>query len=290
MSDTPRQLVDQLRDFRTRKQAMEGLLLLGDAAVPELIRALGHPMENVRWAAQQLLTQLGGDTVIRHLVEALDDATRQKEAAAVLKEITGQSIGHDRQAWTQWLRSHEAGARRPARPAAKPAAPTVAPAREPAPAPRPAPPGDEPVLEAVRVQPAEAMSDDAIVRAAVADSQIDVRQHSGGYVLTVPLPGNRRQRVTVSFTAQDFEGEPLVVVYTECGPAAPKNFEWALRQNLRLSFGAIAIRDRGGQPTFVMVNTHPRATLDVDELRKSILILAEHGDKLEEAITKSDER
>ncbi len=276
MSDTARRLLEQLRDFRTRKEAMTQLLMLGDAALPELIRALGHPMENVRWCAQSVLAQLGGDAVVLRLIETLDDPTRQKEAAAVLKQLTGQAIGTDRQAWAQWLASRDEPTAAPAAQTPTPAAAAAAPA--------------EPAPEPVQAPPAAALSDDAIIEAAVRDSAVDVRQHSGGYVLTVPLEGNRRQRVTVSFTAQDFEDEPLVVVYTECGPAAPRNYEWALRQNLRMSFGAIAVRDRGGQPTFVMVNTHPRATLDVAELRKSIFLLAHKGDKLEQALTKTDER
>jgi len=276
MSERARQLVDQLRGFRSRKDAMNELLMLGEAALPELIRALGHPMENVRWAVQQVLVRLGGDAVVQTLIEILDDPTRRNEAADVLRQITGQSITADRQAWAAW---HQQG--KVPRPAAEPVA---------------APPEDTAEAPTTAVEPAatppqpEPLSDDEIVQAAIRDTETAVRQHSGGYVLTVPLEGRRRQRVTVSFSARDFEGEPLVVVYTECGPADPKNHEWALRQNVRMSFGAIALRDRGGVPTFVMVNTHPRATLDVDELRKSILILAEHGDKLEKAITKADER
>ena len=276
MSERARQLVDELRNFRTRSQVMEELLMLGDDAVPELIQALGHPMENVRWSAQQLLTQLGGDTVVERLAEALDDPTRQKEAADTLRQITGQSIGVDRQAWATWLQSRGGTHAAPVREAAP--TPRSAASGAAAPSPPPAP------------SSTQGLADDAIIRAATAGAEIDVRQHSGGYVLTVPLEGNRRQRVTVSFTAQDFEDEDLVVVYTECGPAQQKNFEWALRQNLRMSFGAIAIRDRGGQPTFVMVNTHPRKTLDVEELRKSIVLLASKGDKLEQALTKDDER
>ncbi|MBL7223027.1 MAG: hypothetical protein ISS72_04165 [Candidatus Brocadiae bacterium] len=279
MSERARQLVDQLRSFRTRSQVMEGLLMLGDDAVPELIQALGHPMENVRWSAQQVLTQLGGDAVVEQLVAALEDPTRQKEAADTLRQITGQSIGVDRRAWATWLQSRGGAPLPAATPVREAAPPATSPApRAAASAPRPAAPS------------LQGLDDETIIKAATAGADIDVRQHSGGYVLTVPLEGNRRQRVTVSFTAQDFEDEDLVVVYTECGPAQQKNFEWALRQNLRMSFGAIAIRDRGGQPTFVMVNTHPRKTLDVDELRKSIVLLASKGDKLEQALTKDDER
>ena len=97
-------------------------------------------------------------------------------------------------------------------------------------------------------------------------------------------------RITISFGSKDFEDEPLVVLYTECGPAHPKNFEWALRQNLRMSFGAIGIRDRDGEPIFVMLNTHPRALVSPEEIRKSVLLLARKGDALEDALTHGDQR
>ena len=277
MSERAQQLIAQLRHFRTRKDAIDGLLMLGDEAIPDLIDTLGHPMENVRWAARSVLARLGGDTVVERLIETLDDPARQEQAAEALREITGQAIGTSRQAWADW-----------ARPRGQAAPPPAETAREPAPAAGAAP---EPSPEAAPEpeQPARPLADGDLVQAAVKDANIDVRQHSGGYVLTVPLQGGRRQRVTISFNATDFEGESLVVVYTECAPAEPKNYEWALRQNLRMSFGAIAIRDRGGHPTFVMVNTHSRGTLDAEDLRKSVLLLASRGDKLGAALTDTDE-
>jgi len=288
MSEQAQQLIAQLRNFRTRKAALDGLLILGDEAVPDLIHALAHPMENVRWCARSVLAQLGSDTAVQQLIDTLDDPQRQGEAAAALREVTGQSIGVDRQAWVEWNAS---GGQAPPPPAPEPAAEAAPPqAATGEPAPEAAPTEMQAEAPPEPKEPPRPMSDGEVVQAAVEGTGIDVRQHSGGYVLTVPLERNRRQRVTISFSAHDFEDEPLVVVYTECGPAEPRNYEWALRQNLRMSFGAIALRDRGGQPTFVMVNTHIRSTLDVEELRKSVLLLARKGDKLEEALTKADER
>ena len=280
MSERARQLIAQLRSFRSRKAAIDSLLMLGDEAIPDLIDTLAHPLENVRWAARSVLTQLGGDTVVQRLIETLDDPARKDEAAEALREITGQPLGAVRQAWAEWARTGVAPKPQVGEPGPLPP-PTAQPSAEAAP---------QPSAQPQPTPPAEPLSDEAIVQAIVADANIDVRQHSGGYVLTVPLEGGRRQRVTISFNAKDLEEESLVVVYTECAPADPKNFEWALRQNLRMSFGAIAIRDRSGQPTFVMVNTHPRSTLDPEELRKSVLLLASKGDKLEAALTQTDER
>ena len=253
MSDRAKELVKQLLDFRTRKAAMNALVALGDEAVPALIEALGSRHENVRWCARNVLIEIGSDTAVEQLTAALDDPRRHDEAAQALREITGQDV-HD------------------------------------VPQPRdttPPPQHQEPQAPAPEAKP---LSDQELLEAAMAGTNVKMEPREGGYSLTVPLEGGRHQEVTVAFTAKDFEGEPLVVVYTECGPAAPKNFEWALRQNLRMSFGAIGIRDRQGTPTFVMLNTHSRATVTPADIRKSVLLLARKADAVEAALTREDRR
>ncbi|NQT50490.1 HEAT repeat domain-containing protein [bacterium] len=235
MSEQVQDLIGQLCDFRRRKAAMAALVRMGDAAVPDLVDALAHPMENARWAARSVLVSIGSAQATAALTAVLDDAERGEAAREALREITGQ-----------------------------------------------APPAGGPA--------AASLSDEALVQAAVAGTDVTVASRSGGAVLTVPLKEGRQQRVTVSFTATDGDDHPLVVAYTECGPAEAKNHEWALRQNLRMAFGAIAIRDRDGQPVFVMVNTHLRAACAPEELRKTVLLLARKGDKLEKALTTEDER
>ena len=262
MSEQAKQQIAQLRSFRGRKGAMDALMQMGDEAVPDLVEALANRMENVRWAARSVLVMIGGEAVTARLVEALEDPRRADLAAEALSEITGRTLGADRQAWAQFL----SGAAAPSEAAREaPAAPAEA-------------------------APAEPLSDEALIEAAIAGTDVQAKTRSGGAVLTVPLEGGRKQRVTVSFASKDSEGEPLVVIYTECGPAEAKNFEWALRQNLRMAFGAIAIRDRDDEPIFVMVNTHLRAAATPDEVRKSVLLLARKGDKLEKALTEGDAR
>jgi hypothetical protein len=277
------ELVEQLRSFRTRKEAMESLLMMGQDAVPSLVHALGHVLENVRWAAGQVLSQIGGDEAVQQLIAALDDSRRAEAAAEVLSKITGQTFGKDRSAWSEWARRSPDGTQKPAAGPTPPQPELETPSEpEPEPAPEPeepeAPPESEP------------LPDKELVEAAVSGTEISVRERTGGFVLSVPIARGRTQRVILNFTAKDFEDEALIVVYTECGPANPSNYEWALRQNVRMSFGSIGVRDRAGQPTFVMVDTHHRATVAPAELRKSILLLAKRGDGLEDALTQADQR
>ena len=272
MSDQAKELIVRFRNFNTRKAAMEELLLLGDEGVEDLVDALGHPMGSVQWCAQRVLTDLRTEAATARLVEALDDPRRQGRAAEALAEITGQTLGPDRQAWTAFLASGTAGA-----------PPEAARVPEPAPAPAQA--------ESATVSSGEPLSNVELVEAAIGGMDIDCTTRPGGVVLSVPLEEGRKQRVTISFDAKDFEGDPLVVLYTECGAAEAQNFKWALRQNMRMSFGAIAIRDIGDAPAFVMVNTHTRAAATPQDIRKSILLLARKGDALEKALTGgADER
>jgi len=255
MTEHAATLVRQLRDFRTRKQAMDALALLGDQAVPPLVQALDQRAENVLWCIQKILADIATPAVTTQLIEALDDPARRDAAAAALEQVTGQAFGTDPARWNAWA----TGANRPA--------PQTTPST---PAPQP-------------------MSDKDLMQAAIAGTHIQIDEREGGFLLNVPVAGTRHQQVTATFAAKDFEDEPLVVIYTECGPAETRNFEWALRQNLRMSFGAIAIRDRDEQPVFVMVNTHTRSAASPEDIRKSVLLLARKGDALEEALTKADQ-
>ena len=277
------ELVEQLRSFRSRKEAMEALLAMGPDAVPPLVHALGHMMENVRWAAGQVLSQMGGDEVVRQLIAALDDPRRAGAASEVLSKITGQTLGTSRSAWSEWAHG---GAGEPQKPvsAPEPAEPQAEAPAESTPEPAPEP------EEAAPPPPPEPLSDQELVEVAVSGTDVSVRERTGGFILSVPIARGRTQRVILNFTAKDFEDEALIVVYTECGPAKPSNYEWALRQNVRMSFGSIGVRDRAGQPTFVMVDTHHRATIAPEELRKSVFLLATRGDGLEESLTQADQR
>ena len=261
MSEQAKERIAQLGNFRSRKGAMDALIALGDEAVPALVDALGGREENVRWAVRSVLAAIGGEAVTSALLAALDDPRRREQAGQALREITGQDLGTDRAAWDQFLTT-----------GVPPAKGGVA---------REAAPG-----EAM----ARPLTDKGLIDAAIEGTDVAAEPREGGVVLTVPLDEGRRQRVTVSFAGKDFEGDPLVVVYTECGPAEPENYEWALRQNLRMAFGAIAVRERGDERIFAMVDTHPRATVTPNDIRKSVLLLARKADQLEKALTDADER
>ncbi|MBN2294129.1 MAG: HEAT repeat domain-containing protein [Pirellulales bacterium] len=104
------------------------------------------------------------------------------------------------------------------------------------------------------------------------------------------LPGGRRQKVAVYFGREDNDGHKLVVVYSECGPAAPSLYEKVLRLNLSIPAGAFAIRDIDGAPHFVMVGTMLAELVTPRVLAKRIENIAARADSVEKSLTKEDRR
>jgi hypothetical protein len=245
---TVEELISDLVDFRTRSAAKSALLDVGQPAVPPLIEALDSRHASVRWAAVTILGELRAHDAIPRLIQALDDRDVHSAAVEALRHITGEDFGDDGDAWQRWV---EMGATEPA---------------------------DEHLA---------GKSDDDLVQEAVYGTDISAQKTRSGHVLRVPL-GSRHQDVTVGFRAKDSEGTPLTVVHTRCGPAKSRHYEWALRQNVRMSAGAIAIADVEGKPEFVIVDVWSRASVTPDLLIESVRRIARKGDQLEEALTKAD--
>ncbi|MBM4003116.1 MAG: YbjN domain-containing protein [Planctomycetes bacterium] len=63
----------------------------------------------------------------------------------------------------------------------------------------------------------------------------------------------------------------------------------ALELNAHIPHGAIALESVAGQLCFVMGNTYPRATCDVEEIRQSVRTVAHYADLVEHQLTGWDE-
>ncbi len=105
------------------------------------------------------------------------------------------------------------------------------------------------------------------------------------YVASVELADDRRQHVYIEATNG---GERLLTIYSVCGPANAEYCGEALRLNASIVHGALAIREIEGTPHFVMLNNYPRATVDAEEIRQSVLDAALHADALERRLTGGD--
>lgn len=130
----------------------------------------------------------------------------------------------------------------------------------------------------------------ALISEITADTVIEVKEMESGFELIVPLPGNRSQKVYVTLDRRDADGENLFQVYTICSEAMEKMYEFALRMNMELDYGALAIQDMYGRDYLVIVDTQLVRTAQPAEIEKSILTLAEVGDDLEKILTGQDIR
>lgn len=88
--------------------------------------------------------------------------------------------------------------------------------------------------------PAAATADEDLARSLTGD-RISVEKSGTGYTFSVQLGGGRRQKVDMLLSLKDADGSQLVAFYTECGPATPDKYEWALKTNLKVPFGSIAV-------------------------------------------------
>lgn len=244
------ELIDRLKDFRTRSSAKTALLELGEKAVDPLIKALQSRNVSVRWTAASTLGEIGSKRAVPALIEAMDDPNIHSAAVEALTHITGEELGGDQDAWKRWF-DMEAGI------SARPGITTY-------------------------------MPDADLIREAVFGTNISAEDRPQGALFQVPL-GDRQQDVILNLRAKDSNEDRLAVVYTRCGPADPKRYEWALRQNIRMSAGAIGITDIDGRPEFVIVDVLSRNGLTPPMLIDSVRRVAKKGKQLEAALTKADQ-
>ena len=258
MSERAKKLIEELKDFRTRSRAKRELVAIGDEAVDEVIALIRQRSANTTWIGIKILEEIRAARAVEVLVELLDAGVERSTSIDALKKITGKDFGSNLELWRNWLKSGRGEAGQ---------AGTAAAFKEEA-----------------------YLSDDAIVERITHGTKISKFLSGDTYTLDVPLKGGRTQKVKVLFGSKDFENEEIVTVYTECGPANASIIEWALRKNLTLHYGAFALRRMKNERTLVMVNTLLKHDLNIDELRKSIINIAEKADAVEKALTNKDLR
>lgn len=119
------------------------------------------------------------------------------------------------------------------------------------------------------------------------ETHISWSRWQDGFRLTAKLDGGRHQDVFVVPSDHKTE-QRLLVIYSLCAPVQKSFFENALRLNAELSHAGIAIREIDGESYFVMQNTYPRGTADPQEVRESVLEIAEQADIIEKVLTGKD--
>jgi len=107
------------------------------------------------------------------------------------------------------------------------------------------------------------------------------------YRLKLVFPSGRQQ---VLFVEPSDHGiaERLLLIYSVCCPAQSEYYEQALRLNAEIPHGGLSLREIEGKLCFVMVDTYPRATVDSEELRRSVLEIGYQADEVEKLLTGFD--
>lgn len=241
------ELREQLRNFRSRAEAIAAAISAGDAAVEAALALLNDRHDGVRWSAISILSEIGDERAVPPLIALLKREKNTVAAANALKALTGQDLGDDVNAWLEWS-SGGATASGP-----------------------------------------EGATDAALIDAAIKDLPVTLSGGEQGlYVAEVSMADGRSQKVWIDFRASDSGGDPTVQLSTTCGPASAEHYEWALKTNMQLSYGAIGIADTAGTVSFAMVDSYSRATVDAQDLAKSLIALATHADSIEASLTKQD--
>jgi hypothetical protein len=254
MNDTLRRYIKDLRSSigLLRKQGARNLGRAKDPeAVEPLKEVLKDPEDEVREEAARALGKIGVPSALPALRDLLNDPDERVKAAAEEAIALLEPLA-------------------PAvRPGAEPAAPTAAKA---------APPTRAPTLE----------ERENLVREAITGTNIRLERRPYGFKLTVPLLKGRKQKVRVVFENSDPEGDKIILIFTECGKATPKNYRWALSTNMKMAYGHMAIRRVEEGDMFICLNTLLERTTDPEEIAKSVMAIAERGDWIEKQLSKVD--
>ncbi|MGE3314997.1 MAG: serine/threonine-protein kinase [Planctomycetaceae bacterium] len=112
--------------------------------------------------------------------------------------------------------------------------------------------------------------------------RVDERFH-----VEVRLPTGRRQIVVIERSRN--AADNLVTLSSVCGTAQKEFLEYALRLNAEIAHGSLAVREIDDRAMFVMLNSYPAATVDVEEIRRSVLEMADEGDAFEMLLSSYDQ-
>jgi serine/threonine-protein kinase len=111
-------------------------------------------------------------------------------------------------------------------------------------------------------------------------------QHGGRdrYRIVFPVPGDRLQEVYVE-VVPGRKQERLLTIFSVCGIASARHYEFALKLNAALTHGSISIREVNGEPMFVMSRSFLRANVTPAEIRAAVKEIARQGDQVEQQLS-----
>lgn len=134
----------------------------------------------------------------------------------------------------------------------------------------------------------ETLSLEELAKACAKEGVRIVEPEGEGYVVRVLMKDGRRQHVHLRrFTRAD--GVALVQVYTVCGKADEKSYAWALRTNMKLIQGAVALARQGDDERFVLTMCFLAGEVTKSEIKAAVKEAAYYGDWIEQKVSEQDE-
>lgn len=112
------------------------------------------------------------------------------------------------------------------------------------------------------------------------------RAIGAGFLVEVPLDGERTQKVSILLNEKDRDGEQAVTLVSVCGPAKEKYAMQLLQINAQTKYCAYGVRKVKDRDMFVVSGSQYGATADPEELRKLLITIAKTADRLEDRLTK----
>ncbi len=119
------------------------------------------------------------------------------------------------------------------------------------------------------------------------DPRVSWESENGCYRVRLKFADGRHQTVFVE-PSKHSTAERLLLIYSICCPSDPAYYEFALRLNSEIAHGGLAIRNVEGRDHFVMLDSYPRSTVDVEEIRRSVHEMATRSDAVEKMLTGRD--
>lgn len=238
-----------LRDFKTRAGIITAVVDKGGAMVDDILPLLQDRNEGVRWSTIRILSEIGDDRAIGPLITLLEQSKNVTDAANALRTITGRDFGDAPGEWRRWTMQ------------------------------------DASVRNAVV---AGVLSDADLITQATQDLPVTVSGEGQEYSVAVSLPEGRSQQVLIDLSGKDASGRPIVQLSTPCGDADERQYEAALKLNMSICHGAIAIASLDDKLCFAMVASYLRENVHPEEIAESIMSLARHGDSVEKSLSGED--
>ena len=115
-----------------------------------------------------------------------------------------------------------------------------------------------------------------------------VAPHEDGYVVHVELKKERHQDVFI-MPHKLRDGAEIIRVFTKCGAPTEQSLEWALRANMKLSQGALAISKTEGEKEFVIINCFLATETSPLDIKDAVKRIAFYGDWVEMKLSDLDE-